>query len=136
MRIILFFVVVLIASCTQSVPINYSEKYIDNPPSSSKWILTNPKKMRDHWRISELRFYDDKECEIPLKVTSGEYTSSSYQLLPFSTYIGYDFGEEKTLRCIRICQSPMYATKVTKPVIKIWDSDKSDWVEVGFVQLK
>jgi len=30
----------------------------------------------------------------------------------------------------------MYATKVTKPVIKIWDSDKSDWVEVGFVQLK
>ena len=32
------------------------------------------------------------------------------QLLPFPTYIGYDFGEEKTLRCIRICQSPMYAT--------------------------
>ena len=172
MRIILFFVVALIASCTQSVPINYSEKYIDNPPSSSKWILTNPKKMKDHWRISELRFYDDKECEIPLKVTSGEYIFSSIyhgltedpeitladdscpdmrnfdggnewasesgpdQLLPFSTYIGYDFGEEKTLRCIRICQSPMYATKVTKPVIKIWDSDKSDWVEVGFVQLK
>ena len=77
MRIILFFVVVLIASCTQSVPINYSEKYIDNPPSSSKWILTNPKKMRDHWRISELRFYDDKESEIPLKVASGEYIFSS-----------------------------------------------------------
>ena len=172
MRIILFFVVVLIASCTQSVPIIYSEKYIDNPPSSSKWILTNPKKMRDHWRISELRFYDDKECEIPLKVASGEYIFSSIyhgltedpeitladdscpdmrnydggiewasesdpdQLLPFSTYIGYDFGEEKTLRCIRICQAPSFKQKVTKPVIKIWDSDKSDWVEVGFVQLK
>jgi len=25
---------------------------------------------------------------------------------------------------------------ITKPVVKIWDSDKSDWVEVGFVQLK
>ena len=133
MRIILFFVVALIASCTQSVPINYSKKYIDNPPSSSKWILTNPKKMRDHWRISELRFYDDKECEIPLKVASGEYIFSSIyhaltedpeitladdsrpdlhnlvwgnhwaseanpdQLLPFSTYIGYDFGEEKNI---------------------------------------
>ena len=163
MRIILFFVVVLIASCTQSVPIIYSEKYIDNPPSSSKWILTNPKKMRDHWRISELRFYDDKECEIPLKVASGEHIFSSIyhglddscpdlhnldwgnhwaseanpdQLLPFSTYIGYDFGEEKTLRCIWICQAPSFRQKVPKPVIKIWDSDKSDWVEVGFVQLK
>ena len=172
MRIILFFVVVLIASCTHPVPIIYSEKYIDNPPSSSKWILTNPKKMRDHWRISELRFYDDKECEIPLKVASGEYIFSSIyhaltedpevtladgscpdlhyldwgnhwaseanpdQLLPFSTYIGYDFGEEKTLRCIWICQAPSFSQKVPKPVIKIWDSDKSDWVEVGFVQLK
>ena len=58
------------------------------------------------------------------------------QRLPFSTYISYDFGEEKTLTCIRICQSPMYVTKVTKPGIKIWDSDKSGWVEVGFVQLK
>ena len=133
MRIILFFVVVLITSCTQSVPINYSEKYIDNPPSSSKWILTNPKKMRDHWRISELRFYDDKECEIPLKVASGEYIYSSIYISvtedpqitladdscpdllnfdgrnhwaskdtpdhqkPFSTYMGYDFGEEKNI---------------------------------------
>ena len=58
------------------------------------------------------------------------------QLLPFSTYIGYDFGEEKTLRCIWICQAPSFKQKVTKPVIKIWDSDKSDWVEVVFVQLK
>ena len=58
------------------------------------------------------------------------------QRLPFSTYIGYDFGEEKTLRCIRICQAPSFKQKVTKPVIKIWDSDKSDWVGVGFVQLK
>ena len=33
--------------------------------------------MKDHWRISELRFYDDKECEIPLKVASGEYIFSS-----------------------------------------------------------
>jgi hypothetical protein len=54
----------------------------------------------------------------------------------FLTYIGYDFGEEITLRCIRICQSTSFEQKVTKPVIKIWDSDKSDWVEVGFVQLK
>ena len=128
--------------------------------------------MRDHWRISELRFCDGKECEIPLKVASGEYIFSSIyhaltedpevtladgscpdlhyldwgnhwaseanpdQLLPFSTYIGFDFGEEKTLRCIRICQSPDFTQYVTKPVIKIWDSDKSDWVEVGFVQLK
>ena len=29
-----------------------------------------------------------------------------------------------------------FKQKVTKPVIKIWDSDKSGWVEVGFVQLK
>ena len=128
--------------------------------------------MRDHWRISELRFYDDKECEIPLKVASGEYIFSSIyhgltedpeitladdscpdlhnldwgnhwaseanpdQLLPFSTYIGYDFVEEKTLRCIRICQAHSLRQKVPKPVIIIWDSDKSDWVEVGFVQLK
>ena len=119
--------------------------------------------MRDHWRISELRFYDDKECEIPLKVASGEHIFSSIyhglddscpdlhnldwgnhwaseanpdQLLPFSTYIGYDFGEEKTLRCIRICQAHSFRQKVPKPVIKIWDSDKSDWVEVGFIQLK
>ena len=172
MRIILFFVVVLIASCTQSVPKNYSEKYIDNPPSSSKWILTNPLFIRDHWRISELRFYDDKECENPIGVGSGHYIYSSIypdiseapgitladdscpnlanyngwnhwsslpgdsNQKPFSTYIGYDFGEEITLRCIRICQSTSFEQKVTKPVIKIWDSDKSDWVEVGFVQLK
>ena len=58
------------------------------------------------------------------------------QFLPFSTYIGYGFGEEKTLRCIWICQAPSFIKKVTKPVIKIWDSDKSDRVEVGFVQLK
>ena len=122
--------------------------------------------------MSELRFYEDKECENPLKVASGEYIYSSIFISvtedpqitladdscpdlpnfdgrnhwaskdtpdhqkPFSTYIGYDFGEEKTLRCISTSQSPYFTQYVTKPVIKIWNSDKSDWVEVGFVKLK
>ncbi len=45
---------------------------------------------------------------------------------------------EKKKHCdaLRICQAPSFRQKVPKPVIKIWDSDKSDWVEVGFVQLK
>ena len=48
------------------------------PPSSSEWRITNGATIGDHWIISEVEFYADRECSVLLEPISIAVSSMDY----------------------------------------------------------